>query len=144
MKIVITSGYFNPLHKGHIAYLKAAKELGDQLFVIINSDQQVKKKGSTPFMDQMERAYIVASLRGIDEIWIAEDEDRTVSQTIADIKRSYKEDEIIFANGGDVERCPEEDICKELKIKVVYGVGGEKIQSSSKLIKDAQQGNTKK
>lgn len=144
MKIVITSGYFNPLHRGHLAYLKAAKRLGDQLFVIVNNEVQVKLKGSYPFMEQWERAEIIASLRGIDAVYMAQDTDRQVKETIRQIVSDAPKEEYIFANGGDVDKCPEEDFCKEMGIKVVYRVGGNKIQSSSTLIKDVKQGDTKK
>ena len=66
MKLVIASGYFNPLHRGHVSYLEEAKKLGDKLFVIVNNDIQVKLKGSKEFLDANERELIVKALRVVD------------------------------------------------------------------------------
>jgi len=130
-KTICVSGYFNPVHKGHIRYLKEAKKLGDRLVVIVNNDKQVKIKGSKPFMDEHERLEIVSAIKCVDEALIAIDKDGTVVQTLKLIKPD------IFAKGGDrtLENIPEKEICEKLGIKIVEGVGGGKIQSSSKLLK---------
>lgn len=135
MKIVIASGYFNPLHIGHLKYLQAARELGDSLLVIVNNNKQVALKGSVPFMDHWDRFDIIRELRCVDSVWLADDLDRTVRETITRIISRYPERvEFIFAKGGDStpENTPEKDI-----IEVVYGVGGDKVQSSSTLIANA-------
>lgn len=128
--IVCASGYFNPIHKGHIAYLEAARELGDSLIVIVNNDKQVKLKGTVPFMDENERMVIVKALSCVDEVVLSIDEDLSVSQTLISIMP------FIFANGGDVsyDRIRELDVCDEYGIRIVTGVGGKKIQSSTKLL----------
>ncbi|MES2437316.1 MAG: adenylyltransferase/cytidyltransferase family protein [Patescibacteria group bacterium] len=128
MKIVATSGYFNPLHKGHVRLIQEAKKLGDYLIVIVNNDEQVKLKGSVPFMTAHERAEIVAALKAVDEVIIALDDDRTVRKTLQHIKPH------VFAKGGDTMSpldIPETEVCSVLNIEMVFGVGGGKIQSSS-------------
>lgn len=127
MKIVCTSGYFNPIHKGHIELLKAARKLGDLLIVIVDNDKQVKLKGSKVFMDQEERMAVVKAIRYVDSVVLSEDNDRTCLKTL---KRIHPD---IFAKGGDSEEAntPELDMCKKMGIEVVFNVGGEKIQSSS-------------
>ena len=138
MKRVIISGYFNPLHIGHLAYLKEAKKLGDYLIVIVNNDIQRKLKGSQPFMNEQERMEIVKALKCVDEVVLSKDKDRTVCYTLEVIKSVYWTDELIFANGGDrgKDNIPEAKVCKRHNVKTIFGVGGEnKIQSSSILLK---------
>ncbi len=129
--IVCASGFFNPLHKGHITYLEAAKQLGDYLIVIVNNDKQVRLKGTIPFMDENERMVIVKALACVDEVVLSTDEDLSVNQTLISIMPH------IFANGGDVsfDRIREREVCEEYGIRIVTGVGGEKIQSSTKILK---------
>jgi len=130
MKKIATSGYFNPLHKGHVEYLEKAKQLGDHLVVIVNSDHQRSLKGSKEFMKEDERMEIVAALRCVDEVILSIDKDGTVCDTLALVKPN------IFAKGGDrfSSEIPEAKICQELGIEMVDGLG-EKIQSSSWLLK---------
>ena len=129
MRIVAASGYFNPLHKGHVEYLERAKTLGDSLIVIVNNDFQVKLKGSKDFMDEQERLMIVRSLRCVDMAILAVDKDPTVCKSL-EIIRPH-----IFAKGGDrfTYEIPESKICRELGIAIVDGLG-DKIQSSSWLL----------
>ena len=136
-KIIIVSGYFNPLHKGHIDYFKNAKNLGDKLFVIVNNDNQRKLKGSKEFMLEDERIIILNELKVIDKVFLSVDTDRTVSKTIQKIyNENAKSYDLFFANGGDQnnERIPESEICNKLGIKLIDGLG-DKVQSSSWLIK---------
>ncbi len=135
-RIIIVSGYFNPLHKGHIEYLKKSKEQGDYLIVIVNSDYQRELKNSKPFQNQEERLFIVSHLNMVDDVLISIDKDRSVCETIRNIYHKYGiSNEIFFANGGDQtnEGVPEKVVCDELGIKMVDGLG-DKIQSSSWLI----------
>ena len=138
-KIVITSGYFNPLHIGHINLIREAKKLGDVLVVIVNNDEQVKIKGSVPFMPEQERIEIVKALRYADGVVLSVDKDGTVSESLKVVAKKYPDAELFFAKGGDKnsENIPEKKICEELKIKIINGVGGDKIQSSSWLLKSA-------
>lgn len=127
MKIVCTSGYFNPVHIGHIKLLEDAKAQGDYLVVIVNNDEQVTLKGSKVFMDENERCAIIKALRCVDEVVLSIDTDKTIIKTLKMIKPN------IFAKGGDSTpaNVPEQDICDELGIQIIYGIGGNKIQSSS-------------
>jgi cytidyltransferase-like protein len=130
---VAVSGYFNPLHVGHLDMIKMAKKLGDKLVVIINNDVQVKLKGSVPFMKQADRIKIVKALRDVDEVFLSIDQDKTVCKSLAKIKPA------IFANGGDrknINDVPEFVICQKLHIDMVDGLG-KKIRASSELIKKA-------
>jgi len=135
-KAIIVSGYFNPIHKGHIEYFKNAKANGDMLFVIVNSDLQRSLKGSKEFQDEKERVFIVENLRVVDKCFLSIDKDITVVETIKEIYRQYGEQyHLTFANGGDQnnETIPERPICDELGIELIDGLGG-KIQSSSWLL----------
>lgn len=130
MKVAV-SGHFNPIHKGHLAYLKAAAELGDELIVIVNNDGQVKLKGSKPFMDENERLEIVKAIRYVNQAYLSIDHDKTVRRSLKKLRPD------IFAKGGDSnpDNIPELDLCRKLGISVVIGVGGGKVQSSSWLKK---------
>ena len=136
-KAIIVSGYFNPVHKGHIEYFQNAKQNGDELFVIVNSDIQRALKGSKEFQDEKERVFIVESLRLVDKCFLSVDKDRTVIETIKMIYNQFgNEYQLGFANGGDQnnDTIPERPICEELGIELIDGLGG-KIQSSSWLLK---------
>lgn len=125
---VAVSGYFDPMHVGHLEYLQLAKKLGDKLIVIINNNFQAKlKKGST-FMDEKDRMEIVAALRCVDEVFLSIDEDKSVCKSLENIKPD------IFANGGDrsLEEIPETAVMEKYNIKMVDGLGL-KIRSSSDL-----------
>jgi cytidyltransferase-like protein len=132
MDIVIVSGYFDPLHSGHLELIKKAKELGDELWVIVNNDEQAKLKKGKSFMTQNERIKIMNSLKYVDKVFLSIDKDRSVCKSLKTLKKLHPEHNFIFANGGDVtnETCREYEICKELGIKMVDKLG-EKIQSSS-------------
>jgi cytidyltransferase-like protein len=129
-KIIVASGYFDPLHIGHLEYLNRSKKLGDTLMVIVNSDHQAKLKKGQSFMPENERLQIIRSLSCVDSAVIAVDKDRTVCETLRSI-RPY-----LFTNGGDQnnQSIPEKKICDELGIKLEDGLG-DKIQSSSWLLK---------
>jgi glycerol-3-phosphate cytidylyltransferase/D-beta-D-heptose 7-phosphate kinase/D-beta-D-heptose 1-phosphate adenosyltransferase len=134
----IVSGYFNPLHVGHLRMMEAARRLTGRLIVIVNNDpQQMLKKGRIiiPLDDRLE---IVRALRVTDEAIASIDEDTTVKSTLRAIRKKYPEAELIFANGGDrssVSRIAEADVCEELDIALTFGVGGEeKADSSTRII----------
>lgn len=130
---VCVSGYFDPLHVGHLEYMRRAKLRGDKLIVIVNSDKQAILKKGRPFMPDSERAQIIQSLRFVDEVYVSFDEDRTVCKTLEMIHPD------VFCNGGDQtnDSIPESEICNELGIELVDGLGN-KIQSSSWLISAAK------
>ena len=136
-RAIIVSGYFNPIHKGHLEYFAKAKSMADELFVIVNSDLQRSLKGSKEFQNEEERVIIVSHIREVDKTILSIDKDRTVCETIQKIVKDYGKDyEIAFANGGDQnnDTIPEKPVCKKLGVALIDGLGG-KIQSSSWLLK---------
>jgi cytidyltransferase-like protein len=136
-KAIIVSGYFNPLHKGHLELFEKAKALGDQLWVIINSDLQRELKGSKEFMDENERHIIVSAVKYVDKALVSIDKDKTQRATLGYLADEYGEDfELYFANGGDQnnESISESEVCNEKTIGLIEGLG-DKIQSSSWLLK---------
>ena len=128
MKVVAISGYFDPIHVGHLEYINMAKKLGDKLVVIVNNNYQCELKKGKPFMDEKDRATIVSNLKNVDEVFLSIDEDKTVCASLEKIKPD------IFANGGDRKNyeIPESVICKKYDIKIIDGLG-DKIRSSSDL-----------
>ena len=125
MVLVAISGYFDPLHAGHLDYISRAKKIGDQLIVIVNNDEQAKLKKGKSFMSQEDRIKIIGSLKNVDFVFLSIDKDRTVCQSLESIKPD------IFANGGEQtnETCLEKETCERLGIKMGDGLG-EKIRSS--------------
>ncbi len=143
MKRVAISGYFDPIHVGHLELIERAKALGNYLIVIVNNDLQTSMKKGKPFMKQEERMKIVEAIKGVDEVFLSIDQDRTVCESL----RAVKPD--IFGNGGDRLKTgegefdiPEMPVCKECNIEIVDGLGA-KVQSSSDLIKGAEENKNK-
>ena len=135
-KAIIVSGYFNPIHKGHIEYFNNAKALCDELFVIVNNDHQRELKGSKEFQNEDERIIIVSNIKAVDKAILSIDEDRTVCASLKMIAEKYgSEFELAFANGGDQnnDTIPERPICEEMNVALIDGLG-DKIQSSSWLL----------
>ena len=128
MKVVAVSGYFDPIHVGHLEYLKMAKSLGDKLVVIINSDYQAGLKKGKSFMPEEDRLEIVQALRCVDEVFLSIDKDKSVCKSLEYLKPD------IFANGGDrsLEEIPETAVMKKYNIEMVDGLG-EKIRNSSEI-----------
>ena len=128
MKKVAISGYFDPIHVGHLEYISMSKTLGDYLIVIINNNNQCALKKGKHFMDENDRAKILEAIEGVDEVFISIDQDRTVCKSLEKIKPD------IFTNGGDRQNkeIPEAIVCKKYEIKLLDGLG-KKIRSSSDL-----------
>lgn len=128
MKTVIVSGYFNPLHGGHLDMIEAAAALGDHLVVVVNNDkQQVLKKGKV-ILDEENRLRLLRAIKGVDQVVLSIDEDPTIIRTLEMVANQYPGDEIIFANGGDRDgerAIPESDICHKKNITLKFGVGTE-------------------
>ena len=133
-KIVVASGYFDPLHAGHVEYLQRAKHLGGTLIVIVNNDLQASLKKGKPFMPASERVKVIRALECVDLAIESVDDDRTVCKTLSCLHPD------VFTNGGDQnnDTIPESIVCNKLNIEMVDGLG-EKIQSSSTLIENAKQ-----
>ena len=126
--VVAVSGYFDPIHVGHLEYLQLASQLGDKLIVIINNNHQAEIKKGEFFMHENDRMEIVAALKCVDEVFLSIDTDGSVCKSLEAIKPD------IFANGGDrsTKEVPEAVVCKKNNIKMVDGLG-DKIRSSSSL-----------
>lgn len=142
MKRVIVSGYFNPLHGGHLDMIEAARLLGDYLIVVVNNDKAQKIKKGKIILDENNRMRLMRSLRLVDEVILSIDEDLGQAFTLREIRGLYPDDELIFANGGDRDpnkhALPEEEMqaCNDCDIKTVFGVGShevEKRDSSSRI-----------
>lgn len=134
MKTVVVSGYFDPLHVGHLENISLARELGDKLIVIVNNDKQaVLKKGSS-FMKEEDRVKILSSLKDVDEVFLSIDEDPSVCKSLEAVNPD------IFAKGGDRHsgEIPEGEICRKLNIEIIDGLG-KKIRASSDLIREAKE-----
>lgn len=131
MKTVAVSGYFDPIHKGHVEYLKLAKEYaGDdgKLVVILNTDGQAVLKKGRPFMPCEERRIILEAIKYVDQVFVSVDKDESVCASLREVKPDY------FIKGGDrfSTEIPEAEVCRQCDIQMLDGFG-EKIQSSSAL-----------
>ena len=133
MKIVLATGGFDPVHSGHIQYLKAAKELGDILIIGLNSDEWLERKKGNAFMPWNERLNIVNNLQMVDEVFTFMDDDDTAINFIKQVRAHYPTDRLLFANGGDrtTENVPEMVVDD---VEFVFGVGGEDKKNSSSWI----------
>jgi cytidyltransferase-like protein len=139
--IAIASGYFNPLHVGHLRMMREAKQLRDLLIVIVNNDrQQILKKGRI-IIPEADRCEIVSSVRYVDRAILSVDSDASVCMTLSEIRKEYPGDTLIFANGGDrrdAGAIAEAQLCEALGIEIEFGVGGyDKADASSRIIEAA-------
>ena len=131
---VMVSGGFDPVHAGHIRMIRHASQYGD-VIVIANSDDWLYRKKGFVFMEYEKRVEILNAIKGVILVDSVDDSDDTVCEAIKRLKPTY------FANGGDRGRSntPEQSVCEELGIKLLWGIGGEeKLDSSSELAKKAR------
>jgi len=137
--IMILSGGFDPVHKGHIRMFKAAKSMAYKVIVGVNSDKWLIRKKDKLFMNYAERAEILKAIKYIDEVMAFNDDDETAMDLLIRVQRLYPECSLAFGNGGDrnATNIPEKGFCDAYKIDLVYNVGGGKVQSSSELIEEA-------
>lgn len=137
MRIVIVSGGFDPVHVGHLRLFKEAKKHGDKLIVIVNSDDFLLSKKGYFAESIADRLELIDAFECVDEVFPAIDTDQTVCESLKVIARDYKGNYIIFANGGDrfEDDVPEKQVCEDHKIRMVFNVGGGKVNSSSEIIK---------
>jgi len=134
--IVAVSGGFDPIHAGHIRLFKEAKNLGDELVVILNNDNWLKEKKGFVFIPQKERKEIIKSLKWVNRAILTGHGFNPKHMSVSEELRKLKPH--IFANGGDrtKENIPELATCKTINCKMVFNVGkGGKVQSSSWLLK---------
>lgn len=128
--IVLTCGYFNPIHPGHIECFKLARALGDELWVIVNNDHQAELKRNMPsFQDEQFRLKVVGALAYVTKTILSHDTDATVvktlEKTILDIRAENPHAKIVFAKGGDrfVGNIPEKEVCDRLSVSIIDGLG---------------------
>ena len=138
MKLVILSGFFNPLHGGHLDMIEAGAKMGDKMIVIVNNDIQQKLKKGKIILDERNRLRLISALKHVDDAILSIDQDPTVVQTLRVLATEHPNDQIVFANGGsdrsNPKEVPETDVCEEFNIEMVYGVGGtDKADSSSRI-----------
>ena len=133
--VVAVSGGFDPIHIGHVRYLKEAKALGNKLVVIINNDNWLRTKKGKNFMNEQDRKEIIEAFACVDEVVITnhkvDDPDTSVCKALAEVMPD------IFANGGDrfADDIPEFVFGNEHNIKMEFNVGhGGKVRSSSDLL----------
>ena len=134
--VIVLSGGFDPIHKGHMRMVREAANLGHQVIVGLNSDAWLTRKKGKPFMKWDERAEILESCKFINQVMSMVDDDDTACDIITSVSKMYEGYNIYFANGGDRGKgnVPEMPTCKELGVVMLWGIGGGKIQSSSWLI----------
>jgi len=138
-KIIVVSGYFNPIHGGHLSHMKEAKKLGDELWVIVNNDkQQILKKGKI-ILDEKERMAIISELKCVDRVVLSKDKDISITKSLKSIAEENPDCQIVLAKGGDrnFDNLPraEQEVCQKYQIKVISGVGADKVNSSSRITK---------
>ena len=133
--VVAVSGGFDPPHLGHLRLFKEAKKLGDELVVILNNDNWLMAKKGYVFLPQKERKALIESIRWVDKVILTSHPKNPKDMSVSKELMRLKPD--IFANGGDRTRknIPEVEVCRKIGCKMVFGVGGKKIQSSSWLVK---------
>lgn len=133
--VVLVTGGFDPLHRGHIAYLEAAEQLGEYLVVGLNSDAWLERKKGRAFMPMTERKPVIEYLSMVDQVFEFNDDDNSSKDAIRKVRQVWPDAKIIFANGGDrtKENIPEMDI-EDTNIEFVFGVGGEDKKNSSSWI----------
>ena len=136
-KVVVITGGFDPIHRGHIEYIKAAKELGNILIVGVNSDEWLVRKKGRSFMPFEDRVSIIGALHNVDYAIPFNDRDGTAKDAIAWARKVFPERTIVFANGGDrtSDNIPEMDFADD-NIEFAFGVGGDKTNSSSHLLQE--------
>ena len=137
--LVVVSGYFGPIHVGHLDYIEAGARLGDELLVIVNNNRQQELKKGRVVIDEADRLRIVSALAVVDHAMLAVDDDGTVCASLEAVARRFPDHVLVFGNGGDrvADNVPESEVCERYGIEMVFEVGGaEKADSSTRLIEE--------
>jgi D-beta-D-heptose 7-phosphate kinase/D-beta-D-heptose 1-phosphate adenosyltransferase len=129
-KTIAISGGMDPIHIGHVKMIQAAAELGE-LTVILNSDAWLKRKKGYVFMPYEERKYLLESVKGVSVVSAVDDTDGTVCEALQRLQPD------MFGNGGDrtSDNTPEKEVCLDIGIRMIWNLGGQKVQSSSELVR---------
>ena len=144
MATIIVSGGFDPVHVGHLRMFNESAALGDALIVIANNDNWLRQKKGYAFMPENERKEIIEGFESVTQCVLTTHEphctDMSVCEALRMLREQYPEEDLVFANGGDrkADNVPEYVLCEQLGIRMVFGVGGGKVQSSSDLTKAAR------
>jgi D-beta-D-heptose 7-phosphate kinase/D-beta-D-heptose 1-phosphate adenosyltransferase len=142
--IVIISGAFGPIHRGHVRLFKGAKSIGHKVILGLNSDQWVVNQRGKVFMDWAERAEVLREFRNVDEVLSFNDSDGTALDLIIRVKKMYPELKIAFANGGNrtESNTPESGMCSAYGIDMIFNAGGGIVQSSTQIIENVKGNET--
>lgn len=146
-KVILISGGFDPVHKGHIECIQNARELADEVWIGLNSERWLRNKKGKSFMSERERAFVMDNIKGVDWVYIMNPKEHTDTTAVDFIDASrqrymreigqWEDGVMAFGNGGDrvAGGVPpvEEDVCKGYGIDLVWGLG-DKVQSSSWLL----------
>ncbi|GMO13286.1 MAG: hypothetical protein Ta2E_02360 [Mycoplasmoidaceae bacterium] len=137
MKYSIVSGYFAPMHKGHLQNILDSQKFGKTI-VIVNNDRQLVAKRGKSFIDEENRKFLCENVKGVKKAIIAIDKDKTVCATLSLIRKLYPNDTLTFCKGGDRtnKNTPEQEVCDKLNINIVFDIGGKKIHSSRDFLKE--------
>lgn len=133
--VIILSGGFDPIHDGHINMIEAAAELGE-VIILLNSDEWLTRKKGRPFQEYRTRRKVLSAIKGVSDIFSVNDADGSVVEGLQYLKNRLPKEELAFGNGGDrtAENTPEIEYCQNNDIQLLFGLGGEKVQSSSALL----------
>jgi len=142
--VIVLSGGFDPVHDGHINMIQAAVELGSVIILLNSDDWLVRKKGKA-FQEYPTRRKILSAIKGVTDVFYVNDSDGTVVEGLQYLRSKLPNEDLVFGNGGDrtENNTPEMEYCQNHNIRLMFGLGGEKVQSSSALLSNYTEGSKK-